>query len=326
MLNELKDRNQQAAFNQQTADQLKLLQNDLLRQYNELQKNEINQTFGPIIENLKAANAQAERDNELYKLVANQTKQIQELQNQIALNVTKGAGSEVIDGLQAQVDEIKYNMQMNSLNRELRSKENSLNNEIAKLGVEEKIAEREAEAEDFCNPETAKAEVDLHEAKHVSKLSINLINTQRETNKELAIAKLHLDTLGMTDGLMQAVGLSGRDDITNSLTAEQCNGYIFKEKTRREEKLNALQECNSTLNAISKTTNEIDALYQSAQYKREVLGQKLQGALNNMFGEKYRSPLREAEREKVYKNLLHERGDEIAASIKEAGIPKVWSS
>ena len=95
------------------------------------------------------------------------------------------------------------------------------------------------------------------------------------------------------------------------------NHRIFKEKAGREEKLNALQEYNSTLNDISKTTNEIDALYQSAQYKREVLGQKLQGALNNMFGEKYRSPLREAEREKVYKNLLHERGDEIATSIKE---------
>ena len=180
---ELKDYNCQSSFEQQMTGQIKVLQNDLLREIHESRKYELDQTLKPVIEKWEAVNARVQRENDLHQLVTNQSNRIRDLEHQIALNVAKGSGAELIDDLQEQVDEQRHKMEINELNRNYKRKKNRLGNEMAKLDIEEKTAQVVADVEDFCNPDTAKAEVELNEAKHVSKLSVDMINTQRESNK-----------------------------------------------------------------------------------------------------------------------------------------------
>ena len=313
-VDELKDANRRSEFDYQLEQQKNAMNNDLLREAFAAQKTEITQAFYPIIEHLKNTNEQNQRDDELRQLVINQTHQIQELQHKIEYNTKKGANDEVIDALQEEVDEQKHNMEMKELNQKYERGVKRLDREKAKLNVEEKIAEAEAEAEDFRNPQTAQAEVDLNRAKHTKNLSVDLINMHRDLNKELAVAKAHFDTLGMTEGLRDAVGLSGEDDIAKSLTSEQCNGYILKEKVNREQKLRTLQEQNATLDSIIETSDKIDAVYQGVQYKKDQISKRLQGFLNNTFGENYRNRFRDDKRCKIHRDLLEEKQSEIEAT------------
>ena len=319
-VDELKDANRRAEFDYQLEQQKNAMNNDLLREAFAAQKNEITQAFSPIIEHLKHTNEQNQRDNELRQLVINQTHQIQELQHKIEYNAMKGANADVIDGLQDQVDEQQHNMALTALNRQYKKAVNRLDNEKAKLAIEEKTAEAMADIEDFCNPETARAEVDLNQAKHTKKLSVDLINTQRELNKELAVAKSHFDTLGMTEGLRDAVGLSGGEDITKSLTSDQCNGYILREKVKREENLRTLQGHNATLDSMIETYDKINTMAQSAQYKADQLSTTtLKPFLEETFGEAYRDKIRKDKRNEIYQKLLNERQDDISASVQAHG-------
>ena len=319
-VDQLKDANRRIETAYQLEQQTKAMNNDLLREAFAAQKNEITQAFSPIIEHLKHTNEQNQRDEELRQLINNQSHQIQALQRKIEYNTMKGANADVIDGLQDQVDEQQHNMALTALNRQYKKAVNRLDNEKAKLAIEEKTAEAMADIEDFCNPETARAEVDLNQAKHTKKLSVDLINTQRELNKELAVAKSHFDTLGMTEGLRDAVGLSGGEDITKSLTSDQCNGYILREKVKREENLRTLQGHNATLDSMIETYDKINTMAQSAQYKADQLSTTtLKPFLEETFGREYRDKIRKDKRNEIYQKLLNERQDEISASVQAHG-------
>ena len=313
-VDELKEANHRFEEDQRIKQHENVVKNDLLREVSTLLKNEITEARSPIIELLKETNQQMQDVREMRQLINDQDREIQELTHQKNINTVKEAGAEKINNLQEEVDEQHHNMEMNELNRTHERGVKRVEREKAKLKVEEKIAQQAADMEDFLNPETVRAEIELNEARHAKKLSVELINTHRETNKEIAVAITHFDTLGMTEGLKQVVGLSG-DDITKSLTSDQCNGYILEEKVKREEDLRTLQERNATLDSISETADKINAMNQSIQYKANKLSTitYLKPFLEETFGEEYRDKFFDDKYCKIHRDLLEERRHVIEA-------------